>query len=52
VKTKASSEMLIRRRLSILKSLIEEYRLELKVTLVTSGCNLADAPTRVSGLEW
>ena len=47
VKTKASSEMLIRRRLSTLKSLIEEYQLELKVTLVTSGCNLADVLTRV-----
>jgi len=47
VKTKASSEMLIRRRLSTLKSLIEEYQLELKVTLVASGHNLADALTRV-----
>ena len=47
VKTKAFSEMLIRRRLSTLKSLIEEYQLELKVTLVTSGCNLADALTCV-----
>jgi len=47
VKTKASSEMLIRRRLSMLKSLIEEYRLELKVSLVTSGCNLADTLTCV-----
>ena len=47
VKTKASSEMLIRRRLGTLKSLIEEYWLELKVTLVTSGCNLADALRRV-----
>lgn len=47
VKTKASSEMLIRRRLSTLKSLIEEYQLELQVTLVASGHNLADALTRV-----
>ena len=47
VKTKASSEMLIRRRLGTLKSLIEEYQLELKVTLVTSECNLADALSRV-----
>ena len=39
--------MLIRRRLSTLKSLIEEYQLELKVTLITSGCNLADALTGV-----
>jgi len=42
VKTKASSEMLIRRRLSTFRSLIEEYHLELDVTFVTSGCNLAD----------
>jgi len=47
VKTKASSEMLIRRRLSTLKPLIEEYQLELKVILITPGCNLADALTRV-----
>jgi len=47
VKTKASSEMLIRRRLGTLKSLIEVYKLELKVTLVTSGCNIADARTHV-----
>jgi len=53
VKTKASTEMLIRRRLSMLNSLIEEYHLDLDVTLVTSECNLADALTRVpqSGLE-
>jgi len=47
VKTKASSEMLIRRRLGTLKSLIEVNKLELKVTLVTSECNLADALTHV-----
>ena len=33
VKTKASSDMLIRRRLGTLKSLIEEYQLDLDVTL-------------------
>ena len=42
MKTKASSEMLIRRRLSTFRSLIEEYHLELDVTFVTSGCNLPD----------
>ena len=47
VKTKAASEMLVRRRLSIIKSLIEEYRLDLDVTLIASGCNLADVLTRV-----
>ena len=47
METKASSEMLIRRCLSTLKSLIEEYQLELKVILITPGCNLADALTRV-----
>ena len=36
VKTKASSEMLICRRLGTLKSLIEEYQLDLDVTLVLS----------------
>jgi len=47
VKTKASSDMLIRRRLGTLKSLIEEYQLDLDVTLVSSECNLADVLTRV-----
>jgi len=47
VKTKAASEMLIRRRLSTFKSLIDEYSLNLNVTLVASECNLADALTRV-----
>jgi len=37
----------IRRRLSTLKLMVDEYQLELKVTLSTSGCNLADALTRV-----
>lgn len=48
VKTKASSEILIRRRLSTLKSLMEEYQLEFKVTLVASRHNLVDALTRVT----
>jgi len=47
VKTKASSEMLIRRRLDTLNSLTEECQLDLDVTLVSSECNLADVLTRV-----
>ena len=47
VKTKASSEMLIRRRLSLIKSLVEEYQLQLSIKLVKSAENLADVMTRV-----
>ena len=45
--TKAASEMLIRRRLSTLKMLAEEYRLTIDVQSVTSGGNRADVLTRV-----
>ena len=44
--TKASSEMLIRRRLSTVKKLADEYELSMDVTLVTMICNLTD------GLSW
>ena len=46
VRTKAASEMLIRRRLSTIKKLADEYELSIDVTLVTSNCNLAE------GLTW
>ena len=45
--TKAASEMLIRRRLSTLKMLAEEYHLTINVESVTSGGNRADVLTRV-----
>ena len=47
MRTKAASEMFIRRRLSTLKDLIEEYHLTVDVTLVPSTLNLADRLTRV-----
>ena len=47
LRTKAVSEMFIRRRLSIILSLIEEYELEVDVAFVPSALNLADALTRV-----
>lgn len=47
VRTKAASEMLVRRRLSTLQKLIEEYGLVADVKLTTSERNLADKLTRV-----
>lgn len=51
LRTKASGEMLIRRRLSILTSLVEEYNLQVNIALVPSAMNRADALTRVPH-EW
>ena len=47
VRTKAASEMLIRRRLSTITQLVEEYGLRLGITLVRSNHNRADKLTRV-----
>ncbi|XP_003370059.1 conserved hypothetical protein [Trichinella spiralis] len=47
LKTKASGEMLIRRRVFMILSLVEEFGLELEVDLVKSACNKADELTRV-----
>ena len=47
LKTKAASEMLIRRRVGIVMELVREYQLELSITLVPSAENKADALTRV-----
>ena len=48
LKTKASSEMLIRRRVDMIKALVDECGLTLDIELVRSECNRADALTRVS----
>jgi ribonuclease HI len=47
LKTKATGEMLIRRRIGIITSLTKEYHLDVNVTLVPSAHNIADALTRV-----
>ena len=47
IKTKAASEMLIRRRLETVRKLIDEYNVQLTVKLVPSEENRADALTRV-----
>ncbi|KRY92498.1 hypothetical protein T4D_6119 [Trichinella pseudospiralis] len=39
--------MLIRKRVKIVLSLVEEFRLELDVDLLRSACNKADELTRV-----
>lgn len=47
LKTKAASEMLIRRRVGVFKSIVEEYSLEVDIRLVPSEANIADGLTRV-----
>ena len=45
--TKAFSELLIRRRLSMLKELCDDYEIELIIELVPSNKNKADELTRI-----
>ena len=47
LKTKASTEMLIRRRINTVKALVDEYGLSLDIELVRSECNRADALIRL-----
>ncbi|XP_065658267.1 uncharacterized protein LOC136082772 [Hydra vulgaris] len=47
LRSKATGEMLIRRRLSVLQQLIKEYNASVAVKLIPSKDNLADALTRV-----
>ena len=47
VRTKAASEMLIRRRLDTIIKLVKEYALSMNVSLVKSSQNKADRLTRV-----
>lgn len=48
VKTKGAAEMLVKRRLGVLKSLVEEFDLKVEVLCVPSSVNKADKLTRVS----
>ena len=47
LKTKASNEMLIRRRVDVVMELVKEYGLKMTVTLIPSARNKADVMTRV-----
>ena len=47
IRTKGAAELLIKRRLGTLKSLVNEFGLKLEVELVASQKNKADALTRV-----
>ena len=47
LRTKAQSEMLIRRRVAVFRQLVTEYRLEVTIDLVPSAANRADEVTRV-----
>ena len=51
LRTKAQSEILIRRRIGIIKQLADELSLTISVTLVRSAENRSDAITRVPA-EW
>lgn len=47
LKTRASSEMLIRRRVNTVKAIVAEYELNVDIALVPSHANAADVLTRV-----
>ena len=47
IKTKGASEMIIKRRLGILKDLLKEFSVTLHVTFVPTQKNKADSLTRV-----
>lgn len=47
IKSKGAAEMLIKRRLGIISELIQEFNLEIKISLVKSEENKADRMTRV-----
>ena len=49
LRTKASNEMLIRRRLQTITNIVDEYKLRVDIKLVPSESNLADALTQVPG---
>ena len=49
LKTKASNDMLIRRRLQTVTNIVDEYKLRVNIKLVPSESSLADALTRVPG---
>ena len=51
LKTKAHGEMIIRRRIDMVKQLVEEFGIALSVTLVPTAHNRADCLTRVPA-EW
>ena len=51
LKTKAHGEMIIRRRIDMVKQLVEEFGIALSVTLVPTAHNRADRLTRVPA-EW
>ena len=51
VKTKGAAEVLVKRRLGVLKTLVSELGLTVSVQLVRSECNKADILTRVKR-EW
>ncbi|XP_045104348.1 uncharacterized protein LOC123499878 [Portunus trituberculatus] len=50
LRTKAHGEMLIRRRVDVIRQLVTELELVMSVTLVRSSENRADALTRVPGM--
>ena len=51
IKTKGAAEMLVKRRLGIIRELVEEFNLVLRTTFVPAQNNRADVLTRVKK-EW
>ena len=48
IRTKGAAEMIVRRRLGVLRNLIDEFSLKVDITLVPTLKNKADELTRVS----
>ena len=49
LRSKASAELLIRRRVNLFRELVDDYNLDVNVNLISSKYNLADSLTRIPG---
>ena len=49
LRSKASAELLIRRRVNLFRELVDDHNLDVKVNLISSKDNLADSLTRIPG---
>ena len=49
LRSKASAELLIRRRVNLFRELVDDYNLDVNVNLISSKDNLTDLLTRIPG---
>ena len=52
IRTKGAGEVIIKRRLGILRELISEFKLQIKAVFVPSERNKADTLTRIKKKQW